>query len=308
MRDTVIILSFDRPEMLTLCLERLAACDGICEKQVWVSQDTKPFETSPTPAPETLQEIQQVIQQAAFGVRYIQRETRGGNNGENTVLALREGHATGADRIFLIEDDVLVNRDLFSFCHRALQQFEPMPVVCCRGVARSLVGSKFADDPLSLHINNSDFKQLAVAFGRDNLGTFLHGIHPRPDTQFDRQMEGTFSVIPFLARARDIGRYSSIHVNAANEDEPRPLGTLEEKIAEIRRRYSVEPVEPTSVTEVAEMPELVLRLDTRRRVPQSGFKLIQRKENGRLIGEKHWTAENYADDLIRRGIADEFRF
>lgn len=287
--DAVVILSFDRPEMLALCLEHLAAASGVREKQILVCQDIKPH----GPAPETIEEVCTVIQQAALDIQYTERRTNGVNNGENTVLALKAAHATGAERIFLIEDDVLVNPDFFSFCHRAFQQFEPMPVVCCRGLMNGLVDSRFANDPLAVCITQgSGFKQLAVAFERTNLGAFLQGMRPRPDAQFDGQMHGTFFITPFVQRARDIGRYSSIPLTG-NEHESRPVGTLEEKIAEIRRRCLVEPVGPTDFIET---PELVLRLDTRLRTPQPGFKLIRRVSNGRFSDSEHWVTEKLANE------------
>lgn len=289
--DVVAILSFDRPEMLALCLERLAAASGVHEKQIWVCQDTKPH----GPAPETLREVQQVLRSIPLDVRYIEHRTSGVNNGENTVLSLREAHATGADRIFLIEDDTLVNPDFFAFCHQALRQFESLPVVCCRGLSSRIVtGSKFANDAFSVCISRG-FKQLACAFGREGQG-FL-SMRPRPDVAFDTRMEDAFVVVPFAARARDIGRYSSIPL-PGNECGPRPVGTLEEKIAELRQRYAIKPVEPTSVIETPGMPKLVLRLDERLRQSQDGFKLVRRTlgdPRSPLVAE-HWVTEKLANE------------
>lgn len=294
--DVVAILSFDRPEMLALCLERLAAASGIREKQVWVCQDIKPH----GPAPETLREVQQVLRSIPLDIRYMERRTSGVNNGENSVLTLREAHATGAERIFFFEDDVLVNPDFFSFCHQALLQFKELPVVCCRGLTRGLVGSRFASDPLSVCITQgSSFKQLAVAFGRENLGTILRSVHP--DKTFDGQMEGAFFITPFVSRARDIGRYSSIPLDG-NEKAPRPVGTLDEKIAEIKRRFLVEPVVPTKLIET---PELVLRLDIRLRQPQAGFKLVRGISNGRFIDNEHWITEELAKERCKPGRIDQ---
>ncbi len=295
MRDKIVILSFDRPELLALCLERLTAAPGICKKEIWVCQDRKMYPDL-DPSPQILREIQDVAQR--FDAQYIENEYRTPkNNGMHTVLSLRRAYAAGANRIYLVEDDVLVSPDFFSFTDGALHQFSEMPVVCCRGITRGLISSKFSGDPLAVCITEgSGFKQLATAFEKKNLEDILRGIRPEYCEQFDRELEGTIFVAPFVARAFDIGRYSSIP-GEANEQEARPTGTLEEKIAKIRCRHSIEPVASTN----ADAPEMnfTLALDTRLRQSQPGFVLMRQRQGGQL--SEYWIAEEYAENSIRSG-------
>ena len=140
MHDIVIVPTYDRPEFLALCLQKLFQARGIENKNIWICKDNH---AEVGQNAETVWDISQVVREAqevcpAHSMHFIHRDyhkTYG--NSLNVLEAFRSAYETDARYVFLVEDDVLVLPDYFEW-HEAVQE-RWHPFVSCAGrVNRSL--------------------------------------------------------------------------------------------------------------------------------------------------------------------------
>lgn len=116
--DVVIVPTFDRPELLHHCLQALAACEEIARMSVRVYLDGR------APA-RALHEVSDVLEAArdaggylaSLGLTLNQDHPYPGNS-YNTLRAFKDAYDEGAERVYLVEDDVIVSTAFFSW-HRA---------------------------------------------------------------------------------------------------------------------------------------------------------------------------------------------
>ena len=110
MRDIVLVTTYFRPEYLWLCLQAIADADGGKDKEVWVAHDHHKSESAD---PENL-EIENHFKEVFAAFRWIDRapHTHAGNS-YNCLELYKEAYKTDARFVYLVEDDILVEKDFF---------------------------------------------------------------------------------------------------------------------------------------------------------------------------------------------------
>jgi len=119
MRDIVLITTFWRSEYLWLCLQAIVDADGGREKEVWVAHDHHANEGH-----RDSRENEAVVahfKDMFAGFRWIDRTPHFySGNSYNCLELYKEAYQTDARFVYLIEDDILVEKDFFRW-HEAVQ-------------------------------------------------------------------------------------------------------------------------------------------------------------------------------------------
>jgi hypothetical protein len=181
-KDIVIVPSAWRPEFLEMCLEHLAACPELSDKQIWIVQD---FKTGQEKFQEELNETFSVVEKwrSIFGKRLtaILRPSNNFYGGSYSVLsALNRAYKTTAKYVFEVEDDILVSPDFFKF-HERVQNAGDYFCSIAGTFEKDSEGKPF---PLEWKTNyNAYFKNpacrtLGMCFKRENLGKVLEHYKP----------------------------------------------------------------------------------------------------------------------------------
>ncbi|MGB8834128.1 MAG: hypothetical protein WCC95_18400 [Candidatus Sulfotelmatobacter sp.] len=248
MRDVVLVPCYERPEFTRLCLQYLSRARGIEDKEVCLFIDNhkgKDFS-------EIFEAQQPNLQLAAdlFPNRYFascQQAHASYGNSRNVVDALKFGYNIGAERVYLVEDDILVAPDFFSW-HEAVLEEPNVFVSCSTALSKSahfqINGPQAMDetyqDSAAYYLAEGPYSSHAVAFKRDNLGLLLRYLGMIDDwhsgweqdlcTQRYLLSRGLRSAWPFMPRAYNIGWYS-YHINTGRKF----TGALAEQSAAIER-------------------------------------------------------------------------
>ena len=284
MRDIILVPCYERPEFTRLCLQYLSHARGIENKEVCLFIDNhkgKDFR-------EIFEAQQPNLQLAAdlFPNRYFascQEAHESYGNSRNVVDALKFGYNIGAERVFLVEDDILVAPDFFSW-HEAVLEEPSVFVSCSTALSKSahfqINGPQAMDetyqDPAAYYLAEGPYSSNAVAFKRDNLGQLLSwfasedrkwapGYEQDLLTQQFLHVTKQKSGWPFMPRAYNIGWYS-YHINTGRKF----TGTLAEQSAAIERvikdSYALRDVSANN-SAVTPLPEhWPVRLDSVRNV------------------------------------------
>lgn len=169
MRDVVIVPAYFRPEFLYLCLESLSACPEMVEKDVWIYHDQKFGDT--TKFAGEWEETRAVTDywNKGFGnrIRCILRPENGFyGNSYNVLAAYSKALEEGTEKIYLVEDDVLVSTDFFRW-HDAVQKdgdyFCSVAGHCERNIVVDEINSSEG------YFKSEQYASLGVAWKRENL-------------------------------------------------------------------------------------------------------------------------------------------
>ncbi len=129
--DLILIPTYNRPEFLWLCLERILAAPGSASKELWIVEDVHLSDRLCLDAAirsETAEVISWI--KAQRNVRHIQRAPHSHFNNSWSILeAYKDAYYAGFDWVYMIEDDVMVMDDFFEWNER-LQQKETFFVSC----------------------------------------------------------------------------------------------------------------------------------------------------------------------------------
>jgi hypothetical protein len=128
MQDLVIIPTFDRTELLWLCLEYVAGSPQSSEVQIRVYVDAHIGQTPPNKA-----EIESVLEKfphLSIQVGYRVAHQFPGNS-YNLLMAYKDAYESEAEFVFLIEDDVLIRPEFFAW---HWTQHAMAPLACTIGV------------------------------------------------------------------------------------------------------------------------------------------------------------------------------
>lgn len=165
-RDRVIIPAYFRPEFLYLTLEKInEARDS--DKDIYIYHDKK-FDDDIRFAKE-LEEVQVVIEywRRAFGNLLhpvMRQENRYYGNSANVFQAYLKAHLDGVERVYLIEDDVLITPDFFEW-HKSVQDvdcFCTIAGMCDRNIFN-----------LDKDFLSTEYASLGVCWKRENLTIVL---------------------------------------------------------------------------------------------------------------------------------------
>lgn len=267
MHDIVIVPTYDRPEYLSLCLEKLFQARGIENKDIWVCKDNH---ADVGQNAEIVFQISQVVREAqevcpARSMHFMHRayhSTYG--NSLNVLEAFRSAYEHDARYVFLVEDDVLVLPDYFEW-HEAVQE-RWHPFVSCAGrVNRSLNFAMNGPEVIDESCRDSNacvasanaYGSWAACFKRENLSfvglwsdhynMFCPGNEQDICIQSLMHQQKGFSVWPYVSRAFHMGWYS-YHRTAGQKFN----GTLEEKIAALSAAIS----DPVKIRAMACLQEI----------------------------------------------------
>jgi len=209
--DVVVIPTHERPELLWLCLEKIAACSDIPE-QIWISED---FHIDNPKPPMVAYEVEQTVEYAKRilpGVRHIRREHSNHGSSFNVLESFREACQTDARYVFFIEDDTMVTQDFFRWSRAAQEKFHPF-ATCSNYLPRER-----SQHPEDCAISDTWLQTFGMSFEREKLShTMLpdyadYGLQPQ--FEWDAWMmkyirlNGLYSVSACLRRGYHFGFYS----------------------------------------------------------------------------------------------------
>jgi len=236
MRDLVIIPTFSRPEMLQHCLEHLMAVPEIGDF------DRAVFVDNHIMRPPPLAEIAIVLGKFSEVTMSLRPPNPYRGNSSNIMLAYAGAFEEGRERVFLVEDDVMVEPGFFRW-HLETQREK---LFCSIGISRPGVAR-----------TTEMYASLGVCFSRESLGLIVpHAVPeyfrnmnqycakhfrggPNVGTEQDglilrimKQAKGT-AIFADPPVARHIGWYGynrGLHA--------RPKGTLQERYAAVAERVT----------------------------------------------------------------------
>lgn len=117
MQDIVIVPTYDRPEMLWLCLDHLAASPDIYDGvQIWVVVDAHLGQNTHT-SKEDIQAVIEKFPRLSLRIGYRPPHQFHGNS-FNVLMAYRDAFNTKARYVYLVEDDVMVHPLFFAWHQR----------------------------------------------------------------------------------------------------------------------------------------------------------------------------------------------
>jgi hypothetical protein len=231
MQDLVIIPTYDRPEMLWLCLEYFAACPDAQLVQIWVVVDAH---VGLPPPREEIEAVVEKFPQLPVQIRYRHPHQFHGNS-YNVLMAYKEAYETLHRYVFLVEDDVMIHPDFFAW-HRVTHSFDGR-LGCSIAVVK---------EP-----QHSHYASLGVCFRRDILRLILPHCRPAyfehmreycrehfPRSRVDCEQDGLFCRLLATHRvvyattpyAQHVGWYGYHRKRSV-----RPYGSLEERHAQVKR-------------------------------------------------------------------------
>ncbi|MDP9267267.1 MAG: hypothetical protein M3P27_02945 [Acidobacteriota bacterium] len=245
MKDVVLVPTFSRPEMLWHCLEHLFRCPEFTEHDVVVWLDWH----ADLPDPP-LVEVEQVV--GFFPGVHLVRLARHGRPGNsfNVLSAYRAAYESGADVVYLVEDDVMVRPDFFRFHRFVRSLLDVFCVVAAENTRR-------ATPPQGNHFwaTDDDYASLGVSFDRKALAEIvrhhsaeyfgdMHGYCQRNfGARFQKEEveqdglilrvmgeQRVLSAWPYEPRAQHVGWYGY------HRQQGRPQGTLEQRYRQVQGR------------------------------------------------------------------------
>lgn len=165
MRDLLIIPTFNRPEMLTLCVEGLLATPRLSELEIWVCIDDHFDRRYDADVYEAIRPL------FPFRPRVIQRTPSNSiGNSLNIMEAYREAFQTKAEFVFLLEDDIVVEPDFFDW-HYSVHAGESLA-----GSVAARPGGDGRDPKKKQEgyfVTDKDFCSLGLCWRRETLGLIV---------------------------------------------------------------------------------------------------------------------------------------
>ena len=242
MMDVVIVPCYERPEYTFLCLVYLSRARGITDKEVWLCQDQ--HKDGPIVVPfmtEVLAQAEEYIPH----IKYRLHETHNTyGNSKNLIDSLKDAFDTGAERVFLVEDDIIVAPDIFEW-HEAVLDEVGVFVSCATGLNKSahfqINGPQAMDegyhDPSAYLKVCGPYSSHAAAFKREKLGFLLGYIEGQSSVPWAPGHEQDLvtqkylrttkweSAWPYAPRAYNVG-WRSYHINTGSTFN----GALQQKV------------------------------------------------------------------------------
>lgn len=168
MNDVVIIPTWERPEMLYHCIERLSKCELIDEHQIWVLFDAR-INYKHHLNPQT-QEVIGYFKQLDIVLKKREPHNLNGNS-FNVMMGMKEAFDLGVQNLYHVEDDVMVSTDFFRW-HREVnklgQWFCSIATQCTRRKDIPV-----STNPSDFYVSDADFASLGTCIPRRNLGLIV---------------------------------------------------------------------------------------------------------------------------------------
>lgn len=244
-RDLLILPTFNRPEMLTLCIEGLLRTKEIDDLEIWIVVDDHMKERYD---PDFSKPVYLLKDIPAGWLRVIMRKPHNCfGNSRNVMEAYKEAYATDARLVFMIEDDIVVREDFFLWCYSVHGDEQ---IACAVATRPEREGHEIKN--WEGHYVESDFASGAVCWKRTALGSVVrHSVHSYyarltgycdehyPDSPLkgnSGEQDGLIRRVtqaeclpvawPWYPRAKHIGIYGY--------HDPRPGGTYQERLAALK--------------------------------------------------------------------------
>jgi hypothetical protein len=233
MSDLVLIPTFDRPEMLWLCLEALARCPTGDPLAIRIYVDAHIGQ--PPPPKDEIVRVVERFPQLSVQIAYRASHPYPGNS-YNVLMAYKDAYESDAPHVFLVEDDVIVFPPFFTW-HRVMH------------LTQSLGCSIAIENP-----GHGAYASLGVCFKRETLGLVVPHCRTAyfqdmrgycrahfPPSKFDCEQDGLFARVlkgfpvawALIPVAQHVGWYGYHRPKSI-----RPHGTLEERYVQVTKTLS----------------------------------------------------------------------
>lgn len=187
MRDLILIPTFARPEYLDVCLDHIFRADGGTEKEIIITHDRHVNDLSGVAKEIDL--TRQVVAKWQNSFKNITLIVREPHPYIGNPCNFLEGYKAASSPldvryVYLIEDDVMVNKDFFTW-HEAVQArgdyFVTVGWHCIRNPE-----VKPGTDPHGIIESTRDFSSIGICWKREKLEPLVH--HAK--VEFYRNMAG----------------------------------------------------------------------------------------------------------------------
>jgi hypothetical protein len=186
-RDIVLVTSHYRPEYLYCCLEAIARADGGVSKEVWVAHDHHVgSEQQYAAASKDNTTVAEHFRDSFAAFRWVDREPHSYDGNSYNCLALyKEAYGTDARFVYLIEDDILVEKDFFRW-HEAVQSAGNYFASIGRLHTMNPERYTASDDPAEYDESSDEYTSWGVCWKREKLAPLMEHCHP----EYYRNMTG----------------------------------------------------------------------------------------------------------------------
>jgi hypothetical protein len=181
MTDVVLVPTFNRPEYLWLCLEHLAHAEGAASKHIRIAHDSHINDAGDVRANyqltrEVVEKYQAGTDFASVSLQYRQPHHYIGNPLNFFELYKDAYNDPNLRYVYLVEDDVLVSPDFFSW-HEAVQaRSDYFVTVGWHCVRRP--GPIQNDDPTEYIESTMDYSSIGVCWKREKLEAVVRHATP----------------------------------------------------------------------------------------------------------------------------------
>ena len=162
MSDIVLVTTYNRPDYLRLCLDYLSRAAGIETKEIWVCVDR---------GRSLIREFYEVLGDFNKTLRIVIKfrpEHSYMGNSMNTLESYKEAYQTDAEFVYLVEDDVLVQPDFFTW-HEAVQSMGGFMCSVAYRCVRNAQARTDITDPAACFTTARDFASIGVCWRRTRL-------------------------------------------------------------------------------------------------------------------------------------------
>jgi hypothetical protein len=186
-RDIVLVTTFFRPEYLWCCLEAISRADGGKDKEVWVAHDHHVgSEQQYAVECKDNAAVADYFRDLFAGFRWIDRTPHAyDGNSYNCLELYKEAYGTDARFVYLIEDDILVERDFFRW-HEAVQAADDYFASIGRLHTMHPERYKTSDDPAEYVESADEYTSWGVCWKREKLESLMEHCQP----EYYRNMTG----------------------------------------------------------------------------------------------------------------------
>jgi Glycosyl transferase family 2 len=212
MKDIVIIPTYNRPELLYLCIEQLSKCKGIESKHVIIHEDYHLDKPKPVQIWREMCDVRSFASKILPSVEWVQVRHLNYGSSYNFIEGFRRAYTRDAKYVYHIEDDCVVVPDYFRYVEEAYKLCPDAFVVC--GNARPQSRSPETN---VVHLSYW-FQTFALSFKRENLAKILlpkyEDYHLSRNFEFDTYImnwmreHNEYSVSPAKERVFTFGHYS----------------------------------------------------------------------------------------------------
>jgi len=231
MQDVVIIPTYDRPELLWLCLDYLSKCPDSVHVPIRIYVDAHIGQ--PPPPREDITAVVEKFPTLSIQVAYRASHPYPGNS-HNVLMAYKDAYESEASYVFLVEDDVLIHPQFFTW-HRYVQN-----------------GSKAIGCSIAVtNPGHGAYASLGVCFKRERLQLVMPHCKAAyfqdmrgycrahfPPSRFDCEQDGLFARVLAGHPVVWAGTPYAQHVGWYGYHRPRsvrPQGTLEDRYFQVKQ-------------------------------------------------------------------------